>query len=190
MMPKPEKRQQRPIVLLVLLAGLAALAACDGGTTPARDSAAERVAKGLEHVVGRPIRDVSCRRHARGRYRCTFTGEHGCEVVDPIVRSARVTGLNDGAAAEAAVCEAGYLTATPTEARPVEVANALHRAIEEGRWATAFDPSMRRVSCVRERLRHVTAQYRCAARASPSGPHHIAFVQSDGDRIIAMWPLP
>jgi hypothetical protein len=190
MMPKPEKPQQRPIVVLVLLAGLAALAGCDGGTTAARGSAAERVARGLEHVVGRPIRDVSCRHLARGRYRCTFTGEHGCEVVDPIVRRARVTGINDGAAAEAAVCEAGYLTTTPTEARPAEVANALHRAIEEGRWAAVFDPSMRRVSCVRERLRYVTAQYRCAARASPSGPHHIAFVQSDGDRIIAVWPLP
>jgi hypothetical protein len=50
--------------------------------------------------------------------------------------------------------------------------------------------SMRRVSCVRERLWHVTAQYRCAARASPSGPGRIAFVQSDGDHIIAVWPLP
>jgi hypothetical protein len=190
MMRKPETSQQRPVVLLVLLAGLATLGACDGGTTAARDSAAERVAKGLEHVVGRPIRDVSCRYLARGGYRCTFTGEHGCEVVDPIVSSARVTGLDDGATAEAAVCEAGYLTATPAEARPAEVANALHRAIEEGRWATVFDPSMRRVSCVRERPRHATAQYRCAARASPSDPHHIAFVQSDGDRIIAVWPLP
>jgi hypothetical protein len=190
MMTTPEMPQQRPIVLLVVLAGLAALAACDGGTTPARESAAERVAKGLEHVVGRPIRDVSCRRLARGRYRCTFTGEHGCEVVDPIVHSARVTGIDDAAAAESAVCEAGYLTATPAQARPVEVAHALHQAIEEGRWATIFDPSMRRVSCVRERLRHVTAQYRCGARTSPSVPDHIAFVQSDGDRIIAVWPLP
>jgi hypothetical protein len=190
MMPKPEKLQQRPIVLFVLLAGLAALAACDGEGTTAPDNAAERVAKGLEHVVGRPIGDVSCRRLARGRYRCTFTAEHGCEVVDPIVRGARVTGINDGAAAEAAVCEAGYLTATSAHARPTEVAHALHRSIEEGRWAPAFDPSMRRVSCVRERLWHVTAQFRCAARVSPSGPHRIAFVQSDGDRIIAVWPLP
>ena len=189
-MPQPEKRQQKPVVLLVLLAGLAALAACDGDTTPERDSAAQRLAKGLEHVVGRPIRDVSCQRHARARYRCTFTGEHGCEVVDPIVRSARITGINDGAAAEAAVCEAGHLTPTPAEARPAEVANALQRAIQEARWAPVFDRSMRRVSCVREPLRHVTAQYRCAARASPSDPHHIAFVQSDGDRIIAVWPLP
>jgi hypothetical protein len=177
-------------VLLVLLSGLAALAACDGGTTPASDSAAERVAKGLEHVVGRPIRDVSCWPLARRHYRCTFTGEYGCEVVDPIVRSARATWIDDGAAAEAAVCEAGHLTATPAKARPGEVAHALHRAIENGRWATVFDPSMRHVVCVRERLWHVTAQYRCYARASPSGPGHIAFVQSDGDRIIAVWPLP
>ena len=190
MTPKPEKLQQRPIVLFVLFAGLAALAACDGATTAARDSAAERVAKGLEHVVGRPIRDVSCWPLARRHYRCTFTGEYGCEVVDPIVRSARATGIDDGAVAEAAVCEAGYLTATPAKARPIEVAHALRRGIENGRWAAVFDPSMRRVSCVRERLWHVTAQYRCDARASPSGPRHTAFVQSDGDRIITVWPLP
>ena len=127
---------------------------------------------------------------ARG-YRCTFTGEHGCEVVDPIVRGARVTGIDDGALAAAAVCKAGQLEATPADARPAEVADVLLAAIAEAQSpAAAFDPSMRHVVCVRERPWHVTAQYRCAARASPAGAAHIAFVQSDGERIVAVWPLP
>ena len=167
-------------MLLLFLAGFPAVTACNGGggggATPSRDSASDRVASGLEHVVGRAISDVSCWRLAPGGYRCAFAGEHGCEVVDPIVRNDQVTGIDQGALAEAAVCEAGRLTATPTRVRPAEVADAFRE--------------MRRVSCVRELVRHATAQYRCAARAGPPGTEHVAFVQSDGDRIVAVWPIP
>jgi hypothetical protein len=106
------------------------------------------------------------------------------------VRGTRVTGIDDSALADAAVCGAGRLAATPTDTPPAEVAEALRADIQEGRWSPVFDTGMRRVSCVRERPPHVTAQYRCAARAFPADPPHIAFVQSDGDRIVAVWPLP
>lgn len=181
-------------MLLLFLAGFPAVTACNGGggggATPSRDSASDRVASGLEHVVGRAISDVSCWRLAPGGYRCALAGEHGCEVVDPIVRNDQVTGIDQGALAEAAVCAAGRLTATPARVRPAEVADAFREMIEEGRWAAVFDSSMRRVSCVRELVRHATAQYRCAARAGPPGTEHVAFVQSDGDRIVAVWPIP
>ena len=179
------------VVLVCLVAVIPIFAACSGGDDDGTTRSLRRgVARGLEAAVGRPIQDVSCRRLRRGGYRCTFTGERGCEVVDPIVRGARVTGIDHGALADAAVCKAGRLAPTPAVARSAEVALNLRVAIEAGRWSPVFEPEMRRVSCVRERPPFVTAQYRCAARAIPAGPLHVAFVQSEGDRIVAVWPVP
>ena len=179
------------VVLVSLVAGIPNFADCSGGDDDGTTGSLDRgVAAELETAVGRPIQDVSCHRITRGGYRCTFTGEHGCEVVDPIVRGARVTGVDQGALADAAVCKAGRLAPTPAVARSAEIAENLRVAIEAGRWSPIFKPGMRRVSCMRERPPFVTAQYRCAARAIPAGPRHIAFVQSEGARIVAVWPVP